>query len=78
MSQLQAAHVLRQSVGFGRSGGTGGDGARRPFAWNLHGGSEQVDLFAVDVLHVVLRAHASQGAKMAASHRHVTIEVRSS
>lgn len=56
LSQLQAAHVLRQAVGFGTGhGGAGGDGARRPLPRHLHRGPQQVDLLTVDVLHVVLR-----------------------
>lgn len=55
LSELQAAHVLGQAVGFGaRDGGAGGHGPRRPFPRHLHGGPQQVDLFAVDILHVVL------------------------
>lgn len=56
LSELQAAHVLRQAVGFGAGdGGAGGHGPRRPFPRHLHCGPQQVDLFAVDILHVVLR-----------------------
>lgn len=56
LSELQAAHVLRQAVGFGaRDGGAGGHGPRGPFPRHLHRGPQQVDLFAVDILHVVLR-----------------------
>lgn len=56
LPELQAAHVLGQAVGFGaRDGGAGGHGPRRPFPRHLDGGPQQVDLLAVDVLHVVLR-----------------------
>lgn len=56
LSQLQAAHVLRQAVGFGaRDSGTGGHGPWWPFPRHLHCGPQQVDLFAMDILHVVLR-----------------------
>lgn len=56
LSELQAAHVLRQAVGFGaRHGSAGGHGARWPLPRHLHRGPEQVDLLPVDVLHVVLR-----------------------
>lgn len=55
LSELQAAHVLRQAVGFGaRHGGAGGYGARWPLPRDLHRGPEQVDFLPVDVLHVVL------------------------
>lgn len=56
LSELQAAHVLRQAVGFGaRDGSAGGHSSRRPFSRHLHCGPQEVDLFTVDILHVVLR-----------------------
>lgn len=54
--QLLVAHVLRQAIGFGAGhDGAGGNGSRRPFTWYLDRGPEQVNLFTVDILHVVLK-----------------------
>lgn len=61
LSELQAAHVLGQAVGFGAGdGGAGGHSPRGTFPRHLHRGPQQVDLFAVDVLHVVLREDKQQ------------------
>lgn len=56
LSELQAAHVLCQSVGVGaRHGGASGHGARRPLSRHFHCGPQQIDLLTVHILHVVLR-----------------------
>lgn len=60
LSELQAAHVLRQAVGFrARDGSAGGNGPWRPFPRHLDCGPQEVDLFTVDILHVVLRENKS-------------------
>lgn len=74
LSELQAAHVLRQAVGFGaRHGGAGGHGAWWPLPRHLHRGPEQVDLLPMDVLHVVLtntRQHSNFVLKSHESQTH--------
>lgn len=54
-AQLQGAAVLGHSVGLGACGGShGGHRSGGSFSRYLDGRSEQVDLFSVNVLHVVL------------------------
>lgn len=64
LSELQAAHVLRQAVGFGtRHSGAGGHRSGRPLPWHLHCGPQQVDLLTVDILHVVLPDGGDRGVR---------------
>lgn len=54
-AQLQGAAVLGQPIGFGTSsGGHGGHRSGGSLPGNLHRCPQQVDLFPVHVLHVVL------------------------
>ena len=61
-AQLQGAAVLGQPVSLGAGGGGhGGHGPGGPLARDLHRGPQQVNLFAVDVLHVVLMGKETRG-----------------
>lgn len=52
---VQAAHVLGQAIGFragdGRAGRRGSGG---PLPWDFHSGSQKINLFTVNILHVIL------------------------
>lgn len=54
-SQLQAAAILGEPVGFGTGGGShGGHCPGRPLPGNLNRRPQQINLLSVHVLHIVL------------------------
>lgn len=56
-TQLCVTPLQGQPVGPGAGAwGCGRRGSGQALPWHLHGGPQQVDLLAVDVLHVILRA----------------------
>lgn len=61
-TELQGAAVLGQPVGFGAGGGSdGGHGSGRTLPRNLDRGPQQIDLFPVYILHVVLSGARKHG-----------------